>query len=1231
METKRYGRIRAILCTVLNALLCLIIATAPCSHAEPIDGLNETDAWPHGLIADYYHFDTSGMAFADYVSSRIVSMPYFQENKASRKADTLEAVGFVNDKAVRYSGRIRFPEDGLFVLSAQCSHGIRVWIDDVPVIDNWKNTSTSTITGKAFQAKKDSLHDIQIEYYSTAGEDRLVLFWRGESASTPALIASEYFYLPDPETTSVDAISMDEHGELSITGSHLDRISSLSVVPYSLSSAREPVVCEVSVLTGERATAKPASPLPAGTYRVSYTSDDRVFRTACSFVVNADGTEAASRQEHPRPDKHRDDWINLNGAWSFDFDPMNAGEAEEWYGTKAFSRLINVPFPWQADVSWIGNDTYYGYAWYKRPFTIDADWLEGGRRCFLCFGAVDAEAVVYVNGVAVGCHRGGYTPFEFDITDCVHSGDNTVAVRVYDEGRYRNDQYPALLGKQGYEVPCGYAPTSGIWQTVYLERRSASFVQGVRVNADVDCPEEASSFHIADARLHFDMRIHSDREQDVELRFDFSGTLWDRTENLDIDTGSHFFYSMTTHLQEGENHVVTPEISFPNARLWSDVEPNLYEGAIEIHEISGAEADVLIDRLDTYFGIRKIEAKACPGRDYQSIHVNGRPVFLSGVLDQGFWGGGGYTAPSEASLRDDIEFLKSNGFNMMRKHLKIEDPLQYYWCDKLGLYLMQDMPFATGLNATANGGEAPGRELFEAALEDLLERDYNHPSLISIHLFNETWGIDKPGLKASDGMTTELWQKSLYEKAKALDSQILIEDMSTVNEDHIQPTDLNSFHAYPASYAAAKKTYDRYDEGTAAGNQLNFRNGYLQTGAPWMNSEYGGVGAHAGDLDVSYCFKYQTDLLRQHEKLCGFVYTEAYDVEYERNGLRTFDRKDKVFAYDEIAYGNDMHISDLTQPEYIGFNIEPVVQRRPSSEFSVEIVGMNWSSTDYGAVTLKWTLEGTDSEGNPFGGELSPELRSETQFPYPRYTRSSQTVSFVLPNVEGVATLTAWLEKDGRKIAKNFTNILLRSEESPAPYSAEGDVLYLTGSATERGFDGAGEIVVDFSESLSEASSSMSHASGADGGRHLEKASFIFELSSAKGDRIVDGIRHSALSQTTLGDELPSDVILCMDGIPIDSVQLKDDYRDMRGTVSLTENINGGTSAGDFGDLVRIDLDDSLLSQLEAKMASNDGLRITLSVSPDSDHANGLKLYDHSSGRYLIDPLLMLVYAENDN
>lgn len=1173
--------------------------------AQPVN-----DQMVHGLQTDFYTVNENApFAFGEALGTFVDSSIAFgdMEGVLSQRTGRTDWTGAV------WSGRIVPPATGTYTFYLYSDNGVRLYVDDMetPVIDWWVNEWDKEQTSRTVQLEAGKAYDLRLEWFEATGGSHVTLKWSNDQGLEKAIVPSSALYLPadfaGPIVNEIDVSGAQldkDQGELGgvivLRGQNLAEgtavLANLGGKPVTPETA-----LEVQSSSDTELVLKVPADLKVGMYRLLVTAGGVTVATDGSFSVTSSSEVAMDRPEHPRPDWQRTQWMNLNGWWDFDFDPDAVGKDQNWQEGRDYSMKINVPFPWESPMSGIENTSYLGDAWYQRTFQLDESW--DGRQIFLKFGAVDWKSTLYVNGQKVGDHEGGYTPFEFDITDYVQQGDNVITLWVEDEASYGKDEYPALVGKQGLNAPCGYTHTSGIWQTVYLEGRSSTYLDYAHANPDID-----------NAQVTFDLQLQSDTAQTVTVEYDFSSVLWDTEKDANVSTGSSFRGSQTIQLQQGQTNLSLDAIDIPDQKLWNFDSPNLYEGTLRLVSEDGT----VLDEVSTYFGQRKVDTRNYDGREYRYIYVNNEPVFLSGLLDQGFWAEGVYTAPSADALRYDIEAMRDRGFNMIRKHLKIEDPIQYLWCDRLGMFVWQDMPHATYMNAHSEGDQAPGRAVYEYALEQMLSRDYNHPSVIAVMLFNETWGINHNAPTASDGMSTDAWIAHMYDKAKSWNPNLLVEDMSACNQDHIQPTDLNTFHMYPKGYQSSKNVVADFERNTYPGSNQNFRPGHTQDGDPWLNSEYGGVAAYDKDWDVSWCFKYQTDIQRQYEKLNGFVYTEPFDVEYERNGILTYDRRDKIFGYDEIAYGGDMSINDLTQPNYVGIDIDPAAQMQPGSEYSAPAVALNWSGNTYDNAVMKWRFDATDVYGNQFTTGIGGEFELE----YKPYTREEHTIRFDLPTQKCVGTITVWIEDgEGNKIAKNFVNVIGTSRTSSKDVEYVGEdtvVLRRDGDKPDSDTFENGAGSVTYTYTLPESFDVS----------QLRGMRLLAEASSRKDETVNFGISNSSASQTTVGSERASDMTVLVNGHEVDTVLLPDNPRDIRGTLTLPQGLNGGSSAGNFGYLVSLNVPDELLEQLRAEIAESGTLTVTYAVKEDAANRNGLRLYTEDNGRYMVDPTVLLNPAD---
>ncbi len=412
-------------------------------------------------------------------------------------------------------------------------------------------------------------------------------------------------------------------------------------------------------------------------------------------------TQAMPRPEYPRPQLVREQWLNLNGTWEFEFDDERIGDEQRWAsGAKEFTRRIQVPFAYQSRLSGIGDPAFHDLVWYKRSFALPAGWA--GQTILLHFGAVDYAATVWVNGQQVAYHEGGHTPFQADITAALRQGDNTVVVRAEDFSR----DVTLPRGKQYWKENSAsifYTRTTGIWQTVWLEPVNRLHIKKLKFKPDIDNNEIQIRTFLNQAPAGGSV------EARIDIRF--------KDEYFTSTTFSvhHAEETRTVRLHDINDHGM--------GRWWSPHKPNLYDVTVTLL-VDGQP----VDTLQSYFGMRKISVEA------GKIMLNNRVYFMRLVLDQGYFPDGNLTAPSDEALKRDIELAKEMGFNGARKHQKIEDPRFLYWADRLGYLVWGEMANAY------NYSEDYVRRI-TSEWQEAIERDYNHPSLVVWVPLNESWGV----------------------------------------------------------------------------------------------------------------------------------------------------------------------------------------------------------------------------------------------------------------------------------------------------------------------------------------------------------------------------------------------------------------------------------------------------------------------------------------------------------
>jgi hypothetical protein len=549
------------------------------------------------------------------------------------------------------------------------------------------------------------------------------------------------------------------------------------------------------------------------------------------------------RPEYPRPQLVRKDWLSLNGLWQFGFDDKNVGETEGWKTGKVFAERILVPFTFESSLSGIGKgNEVHERVWYRRAFEVPDGWK--GKRVRLNFGAVDWEATVYVNGREVGKHRGGYTPFSLDITDALTgSGPQELVVKVYDPSE-RNLEGWQPRGKQKGSEGIWYTRTTGIWQTVWLEPVADTHLAAVTMTPGVS--ESGAGTLTLSAVL-------PGNANGVAVEVTVGGKGAPVTQTAPVADGR-----------------ATVTLSVPNAKLWTPESPNLYDVTLKV-----TRNGKTLDEATSYTAFRSVGI--AKGR----LTLNGKPYFYRGVLDQGYWPDGIYTPPTDDAIRNDVEMTKQLGFNMARKHVKVEDPRWYYWCDRLGVAVWQDMPSPTTLDSQA------AKEAFRQEWTEAITATQSYPSVVHWIPFNENWG--NPGA----------FQDEMVDLTRRLDPSRPITDASGWTQR--DKTDVIDAHNYSDSL---------------------MKEGVENPVKPKVVGEYGGVGLsvpghiwqegriyiHAPDAKrMQEILRRRTSQLFHAPNLSGYVYTQLTDVEQELNGLLTYDRelKTDVKALSRILRGED--------------------------------------------------------------------------------------------------------------------------------------------------------------------------------------------------------------------------------------------------------------------------------------------------------------------------------------
>lgn len=546
------------------------------------------------------------------------------------------------------------------------------------------------------------------------------------------------------------------------------------------------------------------------------------------------------RAEHPNPQFERKNWANLNGEWEFEIDYGKSGIERKFYERDSLDSKIIVPFCPESELSGIGHKDFMAAVWYRKTFPITKQQL--GGRIILNFGAVDYEAVVYVNQKEVGRHCGGYTSFAFDITGFVTEGENTLTVCAIDDTR--SGEQPS--GKQSgdyYSRLWAYTRTTGIWQTVWLEYIPENYIKNVCFYPDAD---------------NCKVTIKADLQG--------SGTLKVFTAYQEKEMGKASVVS--------KGGTVWLELPLNEKHLWECGNGRLYDVTLNFGE----------DEVKSYFGLRSIRF------DGMKFLLNDKSVFQRLVLDQGFYPDGIYTAPTETAFVRDIELSLAAGFNGARLHEKVFEPRFLYHCDRMG-YMVWGEYANWGFDHT----NADGLSVFLSEWREAVTRDFNHPAIVCWSPFNETWDLNG---RQQDNRILE----AVYRETKALDSTRPCVDTS--GNFHVI-TDIFDVHTYIQDVGEFKKILSDFENGkelkmpcherqTYKGEPINISEyGGIRWDESGVSNGWGYGDAPKTKEEFLERMKGLTDVILDSNKIFGFCYTQLYDVEQEVNGLYTYERKPK--------------------------------------------------------------------------------------------------------------------------------------------------------------------------------------------------------------------------------------------------------------------------------------------------------------------------------------------------
>lgn len=904
-----------------------------------------------------------------------------------------------------------------------------------------------------------------------------------------------------------------------------------------------------------------------------------IFPLLLSLCLTAFG-QVVPLPEHPNPIKYRTNWENLNGDWHFAFDSLDVGQSEEWFlhDDEEFDKTITVPFPWGSQLSGVSDDADIG--WYKRSIQVNRSWE--GERVFLIVGASDWETSVWLNGHYLGQHQGGYVPFEFDVTRHLKYGEKLNLVIKVDDARRPH----TLYGKQGY------GNARGIWQTVYLETRGDVYVKDLHVSPDID-------------KAQVEVTAYIDRPLDKD-------TVVTITVNESVAA-----IQRAIRVYKGQTKAKTV-IEIPDQKLWTLDDPHLYE----------IKAQYGNDELQSYFGMRKIGVVKLPNTDISYIALNNQPIYLQMALDQSYHPEGFYTFPSEQFIIDEIKRSKSIGLNGIRTHIKVEVPRKLYWADRLGLLVMEDLPNSWGEPEELMQNEST------YTLREMIKRDYNHPSIFSWVIINETWGMLTRTPEGRKYLPeTQKWLESMYHLAKSLDPTRLVEDNSICCGKGHTVTDINSWHVYLPGYQW-DQYLDSLSENTFKGSGFNYETGYAQGDEPNFNSECGNVWGYegsAGDVDWSWDYHRMMNSFRTHPKIGGWLYTEHHDVINEWNGYWRYDRSEKYTGLEDIVPG--MTIRDFHSPIYLstGQDISYTKQSGELLKIPLFLSSMSDQAYEEGLV-IEYEVEHITEVGEKVRKYMHGNM-DVTYVPWMQQRLDSLEIE--LPEDNGLSTVKLQLKtKAGDILHRNFVHVIIEGgstgagdmmvmTQKPSAYSASSWSTKTWDAMEGKKVNGAGTGYFEYTFPVDQ-----------DLLRGASEVYFLIELSAKelfvkdmqdyqqnqdfmKGSRVAPSSNPNSYPMTDQST-FSSNIRVTANGQVVTHAILPDDPADHRGVLSWHSQLEDRKlrEAGSYGYYIKTAFNEEIIETMKA-----DGQLVIRFESIDN---GGIAVYGKDFGRYPFDPSLVI-------
>ncbi len=917
-----------------------------------------------------------------------------------------------------------------------------------------------------------------------------------------------------------------------------------------------------------------------------------------SVLLELEPDTDPARGEYPRPDADRrpftdDAWLSLNGTWSFAFDPEDVGEAEQWYDPgHRLGRAIRVPFGYQSLAAWGEEELatteifhgayadYRGPVWYQRSFTVPADFPRDAP-VRLRIGAADFGAAVWLDGEPVLPYSGdGYTEISADLGDLEPGSTHTLAIRVVAPSTDAQTPYPQ--GKQTGDPPIEgasegwFSDVGGIWQSVWIEP-----YPGARLTQTHVTPE-----------LIFEPDSRTPSEAFVTIDVSAEGVRGRPTVTVTIKDpdGRTVFARVRVPLTDGRGSVRLP---IENPHLWDIDDPAMYTADFRLLDEDGVR---------TFFGMRSIERDWAPGQEgeYQYLYLNNRPLYVRGVLDQGYnpWGLYTYTGvtagpdlhtgtvadPGRGSMVGDLQNARDLGFNVVRHHLKVNEPAYYHWADTLGLLIWYDMPNA----GWESQGDPQAERLYEELLTNTLHRDHNHPSIVIWTVFNEAWGLaDRPFQQPIPPQAFDYVRRIVDLTRENDPSRLVVDNSPCCQNGHLEgSTDLNDFHFYLDTYDAWKDLLDRFAAQLEPGSSWNFNDG-VQEGQPWLNSEFA---VKSGQ------FQHNVSLFRSYPEMTGYVGVQLAETEQEVQSPFRYDRQPNAAEFLDHE-GNARTIEMFQQDDAIALMTPTshTLERGESIDVPVRI--SHYSDLDLSGAQLHWRIGGYDDAGRWHGDVTSGAQGIDAE----RYTvTEAGTISVSTPEHLRNGYVWFWIEVDGETAAEQYLTFDTPGEESEAGFSPTdvADHAWTGGVATHGSSDwvtGYGRGHFDYDVTVPEEVRSG----------QADEATLVLEVASAQADGRYDR------NLITSARRYPTNLTVSVGGEELPAVLLPDDPN---GPLALAGR-SRGTPTGDFGNRYGYRIAVPISAE---QLGTENTVRVRL-----ASDGGGLSVFGAQSGRHGQPPVLL--------